>query len=115
MIPHIKYEKTVRVLLYPNWTFIKNLEADSQTEVLKKQIKILNEIRDDLFFYILVPKQILSLNFDNVHQEVVGDYFHTYAPTMRNQYSVNVIQKIFDGKLDIDLVYNSLQIGRAHV
>ena len=108
MIPHIKYKKTVRVLLYPNWTFIKNLEADSQTEVLKKQIKILNEIRDDLFFYILVPKQILSLNFNNVHQEVVGDYFHTYAPTMRNQYSVNVIQKIFDGTLDIDLVYNSL-------
>ena len=37
-------EKTIeydyKVLIYGNYTYRKNLEADSQTEVLKKQIKI---------------------------------------------------------------------------
>ena len=39
--------KTVRILLYPNITFQEDLEKDSYIQVIKNQIKLLNEIRDD--------------------------------------------------------------------
>ena len=42
--------KTIRILVYPNITFLKDLEKDSYIQVIKKQIKLLNEIRDDLLF-----------------------------------------------------------------
>ena len=43
-----KLQKTVRVLVYPNITFQADLEKDSYIQVIKKQISLLNEIRDDL-------------------------------------------------------------------
>ena len=36
-----KLQKTVRVLVYPNITFQKDLEKDSYIQVIKKQIKLL--------------------------------------------------------------------------
>ena len=48
-----KLNKTVRVLVYPNITFQKDLEKDSYIQVIKNQIKLLNEIRDDLWFYLI--------------------------------------------------------------
>ena len=51
----LKLQKTVRVLVYPNITFQKDLEKDSYIQVIKKQIKLLNEIRDDLWFYLFLP------------------------------------------------------------
>ena len=45
--------KTIRILVYPNITFLKDLEKDSYIQVIKKQIKLLNEIRDDLWFYLI--------------------------------------------------------------
>ena len=47
-----KLQKTVRVLWYPNITFQKDLEKDSYIQVAKNQIKLLNEIRDDLWHYM---------------------------------------------------------------
>ena len=41
-------QKTVRVLVYPNITFQEDLEKDSYIQVIKKQITLLNQIRDDL-------------------------------------------------------------------
>ena len=44
-----KKVKTIRILIYPNITLQKSLESDSYIQVVKNQIKLLNEIRDDLW------------------------------------------------------------------
>ena len=90
-----KINKSVRVLVYPNITFQKDLEKDSYIQVIKKQIKLLNEIRDDLWFYLILPKPLKSLSFDNVTQFQVD--LPTYPPTMRSQFDVKVIEKILNG------------------
>ena len=63
-----KNEKTIRILTYPNITLQKELEKDSYIQVIKNQIKLLNEIRDDLWFYLILPCHVPSLDFDNVTQ-----------------------------------------------
>ena len=82
-----KHQKTVRLLVYPNITFQKDLEKDSYIQVIKKQIKLLNEIRDDLWFYLILPKPVPSLQFDNVTQMYID--LPTYPPTMRSHFDVS--------------------------
>ena len=53
-------KKVVRILVYPNITFQENLEKDSFVQVIKNQIKELNEIRDDLWFYVIQPYLLTS-------------------------------------------------------
>ena len=60
----------IRILVYPNITNwqnrnLNNLEKDSYIQVIRTQIKVLNEIRDDLFFYWILPQIVPSLRFDN--------------------------------------------------
>ena len=98
----IKHQNTVRVLVYPNITFQKDLEKDSYIQVIKKQIKLLNEIRDDLWFYLILPKPVPSLQFDNVTQMYID--LPTYPPTMRSHFDVSKLQKMLGEKLDFDLV-----------
>ena len=57
--------KMVRILVYPNITFQRDLEKDSFVQVIKKQIFLLNELRNDLWFYLVLPKEVASLNFEN--------------------------------------------------
>ena len=101
-----KLQKTVRVLVYPNITFQKDLEKDSYIQVRKKQIKLLNNIRDDLWFYLILPCPVPSLNFDNVTQYHVE--LPTYPPTMRSHFDVKKIQKMLNGSLDFDLIMSHL-------
>ena len=74
----VKLQKTVRVLVYPNITFQADLEKDSYIQVIKKQITLLNEIRDDLWFYLILPCDVESLNFSNVTQYIIP--VPTYPP-----------------------------------
>tara|TARA_B100001248_G_scaffold260981_1_gene250760 strand:- start:114 stop:1448 length:1335 start_codon:yes stop_codon:yes gene_type:complete len=101
-----RLQKTVRVLVYPNITFQKDLEKDSYIQVIKKQIKLLNEIRDDLWFYLILPCPVPSLNFENVTQWFID--FETYPPTMRSQFRVDIIRKMLNNKLDFDLIMSHL-------
>ena len=98
--------KTVRVLVYPNITFQKDLEKDSYIQVIKKQIKLLNEIRNDLWFYLILPCPVPSLKFDNVTQWFID--FETYPPTMRSQFRVDVIRKMLNNTVDFDLIMSHL-------
>ena len=100
------YQNTVRVLVYPNITFQKDLEKDSYIQVIKKQIKLLNEIRDDLWFYLILPCPVPSLKFDNVTQWFID--FETYPPTMRSQFRVDIIRKMLNNSLDFDLIMSHL-------
>ena len=101
-----KLVKTVRVLIYPNITFQKDLEKDSYIQVIKNQIKLLNEIRDDLWFYMILPCPVPSLHFDNVTQWYID--FETYPQTMRSNFKVDVIRKMLHKGLDFDLVMSHL-------
>ena len=101
-----KLQKTVRVLVYPNITFQEDLEKDSYIQVVKKQIKLLNSIRDDLWFYMILPCPVASLNFSNVTQWFID--FETYPPTMRSQFRVDIIRKMLGHHIDIDLVMSHL-------
>ena len=100
------YQNTVRVLVYPNITFQKDLEKDSYIQVIKKQIKLLNEIRNDLWFYLILPCPVPSLEFDNVTQWFID--FETYPPTMRSQFRVDLIRKMLNNTVDFDLIMSHL-------
>ena len=101
-----KLQKTVRVLVYPNITFSKDLEKDSYIQVIKKQISLLNEIRDDLWFYLILTKPVESLEFDNVTNLYID--LPTYPPTMRSHFDVIKLQRMLGNKLDFDLVMTHL-------
>ena len=98
--------KTVRILIYPNITFQKDLEKDSYIQVIKNQIKLFNEIRDDLWFYLILPCHVPSLQFDNVTQWYID--FETYPQTMRSNFRVDVMRKMFNGRMDFDLIMSHL-------
>jgi len=99
-------QKTVRVLVYPNITFQKDIEKDSYIQVITNQIKILNEIRDDLWFYLILPCPVSSLNFDNVTQWFVD--LPTYPQTMRSHFDVFKIQKMLNSEYDFDVLMSHL-------
>ena len=101
-----KKVKTVRVLVYPNITFQEDLEKDSYIQVIKNQISLLNEIRSDLWFYLILPCPVPSLAFDNVTQWYID--FETYPQTMRSNFRVDVIRKMLHNGYDFDLVMSHL-------
>lgn len=100
------HQNTFRILVYPNITFQKDLEKDSYIQVIKKQIKLLNEIRNDLWFYLILPCPVPSLNFDNVTQYYTD--FESYPPTMRSNFKVDVIRKMLGHHIDIDIIMSHL-------
>ena len=61
-------EYKYKILVYPNITYLKDLEKDSYVVVLGNIIRELNKIRDDLFFTILTPSFVNSLDFENTEQ-----------------------------------------------
>ena len=101
-----KLSKTVRVLMYPNITFQKDLNKDSYIKVASNQIKLLNEIRNDLWFYCIVPRPISLFEFLNVTQLTMD--IPTYPQAMRSHFNVPDIQKLLDHKYDFDLVMSHL-------
>ncbi len=74
----------ISILVYPNITFAKDLEADSYVVVLSAMIRELNAVRSDLEFTILSPAHVEALDFENTHQ--VGISLPTYPNTMRTHF-----------------------------
>ena len=54
--PPFAAQKTIRILVYPNITYAKDLTKDSYVIYLTNAIRQLNRLRDDLFFYLLMPE-----------------------------------------------------------
>ena len=100
------YQNTVRILVYPNITFQEDLEKDSYIQVIKNQIKLLNEIRNDLWFYLILPCPVPSLQFENVTQWYTE--FETYPQTMRSNFRVDIIRKMLHSGYDFDLIMSHL-------
>jgi len=101
-----KFEKTIRILVYPNITFSKDLTKDSYIQVITNMIAELNKIRSDLFFYLVLPEFLEILNFHNTKQFIMK--FPTYPPTMRSHFDVEHFRKMINHDLDIDLVFSHL-------
>ena len=101
-----KKVKTIRILIYPNITLQKSLESDSYIQVVKNQIKLLNEIRDDLWFYLILPCPVPSLQFPNTTQWYID--FETYPQTMRSNFRVDIMRRMLHNGMDFDLVMSHL-------
>ena len=95
------------ILVYPNITYQKDLEKDSYVVVLCNIIKELNKIRDDLFFTIVSPAHINSLEFENTEQIVAPQI--SYPNSMRMAFPY---KEVFAGlkwkENDYDIVYSHL-------
>jgi hypothetical protein len=109
--------KTVRVLIYPNITYQKDLSKDSYIQVIKQQISLLNEIRDDLWFYVILPTRRRSKNSPNGSFETLLDFPNVtqwyitipkYPPAMRSHFNVCNMQKMLHKSLDFDLIMSHL-------
>ena len=101
-----QYEKTTRILVYPNITYSKDLTKDSYIQVITNMITELNKIRTDLYFYLILPEFLEMLDFPNTHQYIME--YPTYPPTMRSHFDVKRFQEIVGHDIDIDLVFSHL-------
>ena len=96
-----------KVLVYPNITYMKDLEKDSYVVVLGNIIRELNKIRDDLFFTIISPSHINSLDFDNTEQIIAPQI--SYPNSMRMAFPFKeVFSNIKWKESDYDIVYSHL-------
>ena len=102
----VKLKKTIRILVYPNITYLKDLKKDSYIQAIKQQISTLNEIRDDLWFYLILPEPVEDLDFKNVTQHF--QKFPSYIPAMRVHFNTFDFYKNVSKKFDFDLVMSHL-------
>jgi glycosyltransferase involved in cell wall biosynthesis len=100
-------EYKYQILVYPNITFQSDLEKDSYVVVLRNIIMELNKIRDDMFFTIISPKIIRSLEFPNTRQVIIQ--FPSYPNQMRLHFdSINLLKELeWKGK-SYDIVFSHL-------
>ena len=95
------------ILVYPNITYQKDLEKDSYVVVLCNIIRELNKIRDDIYWTIISPRQIDSLDFDNTEQIILP--LPSYPNAMRTHFDFKTIIREIDWKKKhYDIVYTHL-------
>jgi len=95
------------ILVYPNITYQKDLEKDSYVVVLGNIIRELNKIRDDIYWTIISPRQIDSLDFDNTEQIILP--LPSYPNAMRTHFDFKTIIREIDWKKKhYDIVYTHL-------
>ena len=95
------------ILVYPNITYQKDLEKDSYVVVLCNIIKELNKIRNDIYWTIISPRQIDSLDFDNTEQIILP--LPSYPNAMRTHFDFKTIIREIDWKKKhYDIVYTHL-------
>jgi len=106
-------EYKYKILVYPNITYLKDLEKDSYVVVLGNIIRELNKIRDDLFFTILTPSFVNSLDFENTEQLTLSKKnnpaFLGYPNSMRMDFPFQQVYSAINWKQnDYDIIYSHL-------
>ena len=100
-------EYKYKVLVYPNITYMKDLEKDSYVVVLRNVIKELNKVRNDIHWTILSPYEVKSLIFPNTTQLPIE--LPSYPNAMRTHFNHKQLIKTIDWKKnDYDVVYSHL-------
>ena len=96
-----------KILVYPNITYMQDLEKDSYVVVLRNVIKELNKIRDDIHWTILSPTEIQSLVFENTTQIPIN--LPSYPNAMRTHFNFTEIKDVLKWKTtDYDVLYSHL-------
>ena len=96
-----------KVLVYPNITYMKDLEKDSYVVVLRNVIKELNKVRNDIHWTILSPYEVKSLIFPNTTQLPIE--LPSYPNAMRTHFNHKQLMRTVDWKNnDYDIVYSHL-------
>ena len=100
-------EYNYKILVYPNITYQKDLEKDSYIVVIRNVIKVLNQLRDDLFFTLILPCNLKSLDYLNVEQLILPVPSHPNA--MRSHFNFPEIYKLISWRdNDYDILYSHL-------
>ena len=100
-------EYPYKILVYPNITYMRDLEKDSYVVVLRNVIKELNKIRNDIHWTIMSPGDIKSLTFENTTQIPIN--LPSYPNAMRCHFNYNEIKANLRWKhTDYDVVYSHL-------
>lgn len=98
--------KMIRILVYPNITYAKDIAKDSFVQYLSTTIRQLNAIRNDLWWYVMMPDAISALNFPNVtHLEWPVP---THPPAMRVHFDVLRAKSLLSHDRDYDLIWSHL-------
>lgn len=96
-----------RVLVYPNVTYARNLEADSYVVLVGAILRRLAETRPDLRFSMLLPEAVESLRLPNVRQ--IEYPLPTYPNTMRAHFDTKRFLWAIDWKNEsYDVVWSHL-------
>ena len=101
-----------KILVYPNITYMKDLEKDSYVVVLRNVINELNKVRDDIHWTILSPKyshlpeQTLALknlfhNSTNISPKIIG-YSHWFEVKENSNYESTMLAQNLLGVLEMD-------------
>jgi hypothetical protein len=96
--------KTIRILVYPNITWQKDLEKDSYVQVLKNMIR--ETQGHNFFWHIISPEYIDGLTFDNTEQMFAS--LPTYPPAMRSHFDVMHMKTLLSHDKDFDIVMSHL-------
>ena len=100
-------EYPYKILVYPNITYMRDLEKDSYVVVLRNVIKELNKVRDDIHWTIMSPGDIKSLTFENTTQIPIN--LPSYPNAMRCHFNYNEIKANLRWKhTDYDVLYSHL-------
>ncbi|MDA7548647.1 hypothetical protein N8748_01120 [bacterium] len=95
-----------KILIYGNYTFQKNLEADSLVEVLRRVIPFVSKLRK-IHWTILIPEEVKSLQFDNVDQKIYR--FPNFPNLMRQHFDTwEFLEHLNWRHTDFDIVYSHL-------
>lgn len=100
-------EYKYKILVYPNITFQSDLERDSYIVVIRNIIKNLRNIRNDLFWTMILPRRVTSLELDNVEQLLYP--YPSYPNSMRCHFNYFKMMELLDWKNnEWDIVYSHL-------
>ena len=98
----------VNVLVYPNITYARNIEADSYVVAVRSMITNLLRTRDDLAFTMLLPEPVYALDVPGVEQ-VIYDPGPSMPNTMRAHFNTRAFIDAIDWKRkSYDVVWSHL-------
>ena len=101
-----------KILVYPNITYMRDLEKDSYVVVLANVIREINKVRDDIHWTILSPTEVQSLIFKSLQFENTTQLqieFPSYPNAMRTHFDYMNFMKALDWKNnEYDIVYSHL-------
>ena len=100
-------KSTYQILVPPNITNARNLNADSYVLVMENVIKELNKIRDDLFFHLPITEFCPRLDFPNTKQYIFK--MPSFPNAMRAHYDFYQWNGLLNAKkIEMDIIWSHL-------